>query len=104
MNEDNLYYGENVDFLQRKWVDYVQNIDTDIFGESKVYATLNGTGKIRINGKDFNFESGMILQFGMKEVLVFEGKLPPMISIQAIAPKNKKKLVIKRIRISPCLS
>lgn len=102
-NNDSLFYGGHTNFLQRKWVDYVQDIDTNVFGESRVYVTFKGTGRIKLIGKDFEDVSPLIQSFDFEEKLIFIGKLPPKTTVQAIAPKNRKKLELKRIRIRPCL-
>lgn len=102
--EESLYYGEHVDIVTRKWVDYVQNIDTNVFGNSQVYVTFRGTGIIRLTGKGFEFESDIIRNHNKRfaEIKVFEGKLPPETSIQIRAPKSKSKIVVRRVKISPC--
>ncbi len=103
---DSLYYGEHVDIVTRKWVDYVQDMDTNIFGESKVFITFRGTGIIKLLGKNFKFESERVFNHNNRfgEVKIFEGKLPPKTSVQIRAPKNKSKIIVKQIRISPCLN
>ena len=48
---DSLYYGSYADIATREWVDYVQDMDTNTFGDSRVYVTFKGTGIIKLSGK-----------------------------------------------------